>query len=143
MLNVVCLQGRLGADPELRHTQSGKAVATVNIAVDREYKSQDGTRETDWIPIVAWGASADFLCKYFTKGRSLIVKGRLQVRKWTDQNGNKRTSTEVIAESLSFGDSKRDGSGSYAPPSDYDAPPDYAQPGEFTDMGANEADLPF
>ena len=139
MLNVVCLQGRLGADPELRHTQTGRPVATVNIAVDRDYKAQGSdTRETDWFTVVAWGSSAEFLSKYFTKGRVLIVKGRLQNRKWVDQNGNKRLSTEVVAESLGFGDSRRDGSGSYAPPDVT------ASPGEFTALsGANEDDLPF
>ena len=110
MLNTVFLQGRLGKDPEIRHTQSGKPVASFSLAVDRDYKSQGSDqRETDWIDVVAWGNQAQFVSNYFSKGRVMIVKGRLQVRKWTDTSGNNRRSTEVVAESIYFGDSKRDG----------------------------------
>ena len=142
MLNNVTLMGRLGKDPELRHTQTGRAVASFSLAVDRDYKSQGSDqRETDWFDCVAWGPQAEFCQKYFSKGRTMILKGRLQVRSWTDQHGNKRRSTEVVAESIYFGDSKRDsGSGSYAPPGDsYNAPP-----GEFADLSEmDDNDLPF
>ena len=144
MLNTVFLQGRLGKDPEIRHTQSGKPVASFSLAVDRDYKSQGSDqRETDWIDVVAWGNQAQFVSNYFSKGRLMIVKGRLQVRKWTDTSGNSRRSTEVVAESIYFGDSKRDGgTGSYAPPA-YTPPNVTAQPGEFTMMDVDDSDLPF
>lgn len=108
MLNRIILQGRLGADPELRTTNTGTEVATVNIAVDRDKKSQDGERKADWITVVAWRKSAEFLTRYFTKGSTVIVEGRLQMRSYTDRDGNKRSAAEVIADSIYFGDSKRD-----------------------------------
>lgn len=108
MLNKVFLQGRLGADPELRTTPTGTEVATVNIAVDRDRKDADGNRQSDWFTIVAWRGTAKFLAQYFQKGRVIIVDGRLQMRNWTDKEGNKRTSAEVVADNLYFGDSKQD-----------------------------------
>ena len=107
MLNKIILMGRLTRDPELRRTQSGTAVTSFSLAVDRDYKAQDGERETDFIDIVAWRSTAEFVSKYFTKGRMAVVEGRLQVRDWTDKDGNKRRSTEVLADSVYFGDSKR------------------------------------
>jgi single-strand DNA-binding protein len=107
MLNEVILMGRLTRDPELRRTGNGTAVASFSLAVDRDFKGQDGERETDFIDIVAWRGTAEFVSKYFTKGRMAVVKGRLQVRDWTDKDGAKRRSTEVLAESVYFGDSKR------------------------------------
>ena len=107
MLNKIILMGRLTRDPELRRTQSGTAVTSFSLAVDRDYKAQDGERETDFIDIVAWRSTAEFVRKYFTKGRMAVVEGRLQVRDWTDKDGNKRRSTEVLADSVYFGDSKR------------------------------------
>lgn len=107
-LNRIILQGRLGADPELRTKPSGTEVATVNIAVDRDRKDADGNRQSDWVTIVAWKSTAKFLCQYFQKGRVVIVDGRLQMRNWTDKDGNKRTSAEVVADNLYFGDSKQD-----------------------------------
>ncbi len=111
MLNKIILMGRLTRDPELRRTQNGTAVASFTLAVDRDYKAQDGERETDFIDIVAWRSTAEFVSKYFTKGRMAVVEGRLQVRDWTDKDGNKRRSTEVLADSVYFGDSKRSESG--------------------------------
>ena len=108
MLNKIILMGRLTRDPELRRTQSGTAVASFTLAVDRDYKPQDGERETDFIDIVAWRSTAEFVSKYFTKGRMAVVEGRLQVRDWTDKDGNKRSSTEVLADSVYFGEKKRD-----------------------------------
>ena len=117
MLNKIVLMGRLTRDPELRKTQSGAAVASFTLAVDRDYKPQDGERETDFIDIVAWRGTGEFVSKYFTKGRMAVVEGRLQVRDWTDKDGNKRRSTEVVADNVYFGDSKRSESGTPAAPS--------------------------
>ena len=117
MLNKIILMGRLTRDPELRRTQSGTAVASFTLAVDRDYKPQDGERETDFIDIVAWRGTGEFVSKYFTKGRMAVVDGRLQVRDWTDKDGNKRRSTEVVADNVYFGDSKRSESGTPAEPS--------------------------
>ena len=112
MLNHICIAGRLTRDPELRRTQSGVAVASFSLAVDRDYKPENGERETDFIDIVAWRSSAEFVSKYFSKGRMAVVSGRLQIRPWTDKDGNKRRSAEVVADNVYFGDSKRDGEGS-------------------------------
>ena len=117
MLNKIILMGRLTRNPELRRTQSGTAVASFTLAVYRDYKPQDGERETDFIDIVAWRGTAEFVSKYFTKGRMAVVEGRLQVRDWTDKDGNKRRSTEVVADNVYFGDSKRSESGTPAEPS--------------------------
>lgn len=133
--------GRLGADPELRRTQSGRAVASVSLAVDRDYKGQDGQRATDWFPVVAWGSTAEFLTRYFSRGRAAVVSGRLQVRSWVDDQGNNRKTTEIVAENIYFGDSRRE-SGAYAPPEDRDQT-GAARPGEFTNLAADDDDLPF
>ena len=117
MLNKIILMGRLTRDPELRRTQSGTAVASFTLAVDRDYKPQNGERETDFIDIVAWRGTGEFVSKYFSKGRMAVVEGRLQVRDWTDKDGNKRRSTEVVADNVYFGDSKRPESGTPAEPS--------------------------
>lgn len=129
MLNHIVLMGRLVKDPELRHTQSGIAVASFRLAVDRDYANQQtGQREADFIDIVAWRGTGEFVSKYFSKGRMAVVAGRLQMRNWTDNNGQKRTSAEVVAENVYFGESKKDGgngnsyAGNY---NDYDAPPAY------------------
>ena len=106
MLNKIILMGRLTRDPELRRTESGTAVCSFSIAVDRDFKSKNGEKETDFIDIVAWRATAEFVSKYFTKGRMAVVEGRLQIRDWTDKEGGKRRSAEVIADNVYFGDSK-------------------------------------
>mgnify|MGYP003282562831 FL=1 len=108
MLNKIFLMGRLTRDPELRRTGSGLAVASFSLAVDRDFKSQSGEKETDFIDIVAWRNTAEFVSKYFTKGRMAVVEGRLQIQDWTDKEGNKRRSSEVVADSIYFGDSKKD-----------------------------------
>ncbi len=105
-LNRITIMGRLTRDPELRRTQSGAPVTSFTMAVDRDFKSQSGDKETDFIDVVAWRNTAEFAAKYFTKGRMAIVFGRLQIRDWQDNNGNKRRSAEVIADSIYFGDSK-------------------------------------
>ena len=100
MLNKIILMGRLTRDPELRRTESGTAVCSFSIAVDRDFKSKNGEKETDFIDIVSWRATAEFVSKYFTKGRMAVVEGRLQIRDWTDKEGGKRRSAEVIADIL-------------------------------------------
>lgn len=114
MLNRVIIQGRLCSDVELRRTNNGTAVASVTLAVDRDFKSRDGSRETDFISVVAWRGTAEFTAKYFTKGRMAVVEGRLQMREWQDKDGNKRRNAEVIADNVYFGDSRSDNSGHQA-----------------------------
>lgn len=110
MLNHIVLMGRLTRDPELRRTGNGTPVATFTIAVDRDYGGKDGTEKgVDFIDIVTWRNTAEFVSKYFSKGRMAVVAGRLQIRNWTDKEGNKRRNAEVIAESVYFGDSKKEG----------------------------------
>lgn len=110
MLNQIVIMGRLGKDPELRRTQSGVAVATFNVAVDRDFKDKaTGQRATDWITCVAWRSTAEFVEKYFAKGSQVLVAGRLQMRDWTDKDGNKRISAEVQAENVYFAGAKTEG----------------------------------
>ena len=99
--------GRLTIDPELRRTGSGTAVTSFSLACDRDFKSQNGDKETDFIEVVAWKNTAEFVSKYFSKGRMAVVDGRLQIRNWTDKSGNKRTTAEVVADNVYFADSKR------------------------------------
>ena len=133
MLNKIILMGRLTRDPELRKTGNGTAVTSFILAVDRDYKPQDGERETDFIDVVAWRGTAEFVSKYFTKGRMAVVEGRLQVRDWNDNDGAKRRSTEVIADNVYSGDSRRSESGTPAEPS-----------GEFQEVPDEEkGELPF
>lgn len=106
MLNHIVTMGRLVRDPELRHTQSGIPVTSFTIACDRDYKDANGDKATDFIDIVAWRNTADFVSRYFTKGRMAVIDGRLQLRDWTDRDGNKRRSAEILANSVHFGDSK-------------------------------------
>ena len=150
MLNRIILMGRLTRDPELRHTQTGTPVASFSLAVDRDFKSRDGgERATDFIDIVAWRGTAEFVSKYFTKGRMAVVEGRLQIRDWTDREGGKRRSAEVIAENVYFGDSKRDGDsagGSFSRPA-APAPVDYGIPSgsedQFAEFTDDDDNLPF
>ena len=133
MLNRIILMGRLVRDPELRHTGNGTAVAALTLAVDRDYKSQSGEKETDFIDIVAWRSTAEFVSRYFTKGRMAVVEGRLQIRDWTDKDGGKRRSAQVVVDNVYFGDSRRAVSDSDTPPA-----------GEFTEIPeGEEGELPF
>ena len=161
MLNHIVIMGRLARDPELRRTQSGVPVASFRLAVDRDFKDKNtGERGTDWIDVVAWRATGEFVSRYFTKGRMAVVEGRLQIRDWTDKEGNKRTTAEVVADNVYFGDSRRDGDGggyspgysggqsSYsapAPRSDpfggYGAPP--ADGDQFAELSTDDGNLPF
>ena len=112
MLNHITIMGRLTRDPELRRTGSGVAVASFTVAVDRDFGGRDGgEKETDFIDCVAWRQTGEFVSKYFTKGRMIVVSGRLQIRNWTDKDGNKRRTAEVVADNCYFGDSKRDDQG--------------------------------
>jgi len=161
LLNHIVIMGRLARDPELRRTQSGVPVASFRLAVDRDFKDKNtGERGTDWIDVVAWRATGEFVSRYFTKGRMAVVEGRLQMRDWTDKEGNKRTTAEVVADNVYFGDSRRDGDGggyspsysggqsSYsapAPRSDpfggYGAPP--ADGDQFAELSTDDGNLPF
>ena len=144
MLNKIIIMGRLTRDPELRRTASSTAVAGFTLAVDRDFKSQNGEKSTDFIDVVAWRNTAEFVAKYFTKGRMAVVEGRLQIRDWKDKDGNNRRSAEVVADNVYFGDSKRDG----APAGDYAAPMGgYAAPvsttSSFSEIEDEDGDLPF
>ena len=108
MLNKIIVMGRLTKDVEMRHTQSGNAVASFTLACDRDFKAKNGEKETDWLDVVAWRNTAEFVSKYFTKGRMAVVEGRLQTRTYEDNNGNKRKVTEIVADNVYFGDSKKE-----------------------------------
>lgn len=152
MLNQIALMGRLTWDPELRHTQSGIAVASFRLAVDRSYSKDQAERQTDFIDIVAWRGTAEFVSKYFVKGQMAAVTGRLQVRDWTDKDGNKRRSAEVVADNIYFADTKksREGGGGYPQYSDNDAPPSGGDSGgssiessDFAELDDDDGELPF
>ena len=150
MLNKAILIGRLTADPELRQTPNGITVTSFSIAVDRRFSRSGGERQTDFLDIVAWRQQAEFVCKYFQKGRLIGVEGSIQVRSYTDRDGNSRTAFEVVADNVYFGDSKRDGDGgsyvgaapAYGAPSGSYAP---AAPSgnAFGDLADDDGDLPF
>lgn len=106
MLNHIVIMGRLTADPEFKRTPNNVAVTTFTLAVERDFKTQDGSKETDFFSIVAWRNLAEFVSKYFSKGRMAAVEGRLQTRKYQDKDGNSRTVTEILADNVYFGDSK-------------------------------------
>lgn len=147
MLNKVFIMGRMTRDPELRHTQAGTAVASFSLAVERDFKDKaTGERTTDFIDVVAWRGTAEFVSRFFTKGRMAVVVGSLQIRDWTDKEGNKRRTAELIAESVYFGDSKRDtdpldkladdaASVSYPASSDSTV--------EFSELSEDDGELPF
>lgn len=107
MLNRICIMGRLTAAPELRYTQQNTPVASFTLAVDRDFQSGGSEKQTDFIPCVAWRGTAEFVSKYFTKGSMAAVSGRLQLRDWTDKDGNKRRTAEVVADNIYFGESKK------------------------------------
>lgn len=146
MLNKCFFMGRLTRDPELRHTQSGTAVASFSIAVDRDFKDKTtGEKATDFIDVVAWRNTAEFVSRFFTKGSMAVVEGRLQLRDWTDKDGNKRRSAEVIADSVYFGGSRKDGGAAPAkqyPESGYAPQTDTANAG-YGDMPDEDGELPF
>ena len=149
MLNKIFIMGRLTRDPELRRTQTGTPVASFTLAVDRDFKDKStGERTTDFIDVVAWRQTGEFVSRFFTKGRMAVVEGRLQMRDWTDKEGNKRRSAEIVADNVYFGDSRRDGEGGgySAPVADYSAPSGYSAPAEgnqFAELSGDDGELPF
>lgn len=147
MLNKVFIMGRLTRDVDLRHTQSGTAVASFSLAVERDFKDKTtGERTTDFIDVVAWRGTAEFVSRFFTKGRMAVVVGSLQIRDWTDKDSNKRRSAEVIAESVYFGDSKRDADPLDKLADDAAAVAGYdtsGSPGEFSELTEDDGELPF
>lgn len=148
MLNHITIMGRLTRDPELRRTGSGVAVANFTVAVDRDYTGKDGgEKETDFIECVAWRQAGEFVSKYFTKGRMIVVSGRLQVRKWKNKDGENRYTTEVVADNCYFGDSKREESNSNSYGGGYAAPalPEYpsSPASDFAMLDDDDAQLPF
>ena len=161
MLNHIVIMGRLVRDPELRRTGSGVAVASFRVAVDRDFAPKDGgERKADFIDCVAWRQTGEFISKYFTKGRMIVVEGRLEMRDWTDKDGNKRTSAEIVVANAYFGDNKRDGDngssygGSTYGGNSYSAPasaPNYggysapaaAPASDFAMLDDDDAQLPF
>lgn len=153
MLNHITIMGRLTSDPELRRTGSGIAVASFTVAVDRDFSGKDsGEKETDFIDCVAWRHTGEFVSKYFTKGRMIVVDGRLQIRGWTDKDGNKRRTAEVVADNCYFGDSKKESSGGESYGSSYgggygEAFDSFAtnsvSSGGFAVLNDDDAKLPF
>ena len=158
MLNHIVLMGRLTRDPELRRTGSGVAVASFSLAVDRDFQSRDsGERETDFIDIVAWRSTAEFVSKYFTKGKMAVVSGRLQIRSWTDKEGNKRRTAEVVADNVYFGESRRESQDggfrqSYGGGQNYGGSQTFSQGGapaqpsvehDFAPIEDDDSELPF
>lgn len=142
MLNICTIMGRLTRDPELRRTGSGIPVASFTLAVDRDFgNKQTGEKETDFIECVAWRNTGEFVSKYFAKGRMAVVSGSLQMRKWTDKDGNKRTSAEVIAENVYFGDSKKDQGTGYSAPQFADPLP--YEPTGYAPVMDEDPHLPF
>ncbi|MBR5529476.1 MAG: single-stranded DNA-binding protein [Oscillospiraceae bacterium] len=150
MLNHITIMGRLVREPELRRTGSGVAVTSFTLAVDRDFgKNENGEKETDFIDCVAWRQTGEFVAKYFAKGRMAVVSGRLQIRPWTDKDGNKRRTAEVVADNVYFGDSKREGesTGNFSAPAaggfgGYSAPA--ATPAsDFAMLDDDDAQLPF
>ena len=131
MLNKCFLLGRMTKDPEIRRTNGGTAVTSFTLAVDRDFKT-NGEKETDFIEVVAWRNTAEFVSKYFSKGRMAIVEGRLQIRDWTDKNGNKRRTAEVVADNVYFGDSKRENK----------EEPEYRQ-ADLAEISEEDGELPF
>ena len=156
MLNHIVIMGRLVRDPELRYTQSQIPVASFTVAVDRDFSGRDGAeRQTDFIDCTAWRNTAEFVSKYFTKGSMAVVSGRLQIRDWTDRDGGKRRSAEVVAENVYFGESKRsrdDNGSTYRAPMGNDRPTggnsyrsfDSAPSGSaFSELSDADGELPF
>ena len=134
MLNTIAIMGRLTADPILRRTQNGVAVASFTLACERDFAPQGADKETDFIDVCAWRYTAEFVEKYFSKGQMAVVTGRLQIRNWQDKEGNKRRSAEILADRVYFGDSKKEG----AKP-EYNAP----QPQDFSEVTEDDPNLPF
>lgn len=139
MLNVIAIMGRLSRDPELRQTTTGKNVASFTLACSRGRKDASGKDLVDWIPVVAWEHTAEFVCKYFEKGSLIAIDGRLQSRTYKDRDGNNRTAIEIVASNANFAGSKSTGGGSNSVP----AGNSYNEPTVQYDEIEDEGDLPF
>lgn len=143
MLNRILIAGRMGKDPELRRTQTGTAVASFPIACDRDFKDkQTGEKATDWVDIVVWRSTAEYVTRYGAKGRTVVVDGRLQMRDWTDKEGNKRRTAEVVAESIYFVDGRRDEN----TPASSPVPAAYGVPDTsdgFSELSDDDGEIPF
>lgn len=139
MLNVTAIMGRLSRDPELRQTTTGKNVASFTIACSRGRKDANGKDLVDWIPVVAWEHTAEFVCKYFEKGSLIAIDGRLQSRTYKDRDGNNRTAIEIVANNANFAGSKRTDGGSNSVPTGGS----YNEPTVQYDEIEDEGDLPF
>lgn len=141
-LNRIIIMGRLTRDPDLRSTASGVAVASFTLAVDRDFAPKDGERETDFIDCVAWRNTAEFVSKYFSKGKMAVVDGRLQIRDWVDKDNNKRRTAEIVADNVYFGESKKDSDGGNFR-NEYHTPA-YTEPtSDFAELDFDDGDLPF
>lgn len=138
MLNHITLMGRICNDIELRRTNTGVAVTSFTLAVDRDFKNGSGEKETDFVDIVCWKNTAEFVANYFAKGRMAVVSGRLQGRSWTDKDGNKRKTMEVVADNVYFGDTKKEESSGFADTA-YAAAPAH----DFAKIEDDDAQLPF
>lgn len=147
MLNVIAIQGRLAADPEMRQTTTGKRVCTFRIACDRGRKDANGNSQTDWIPCTAWDKTAEFVCKYFQKGSMIAVDGRLQSRSYQDKNGQNRTAVEIVANNVNFCGSKESTGPAPQNAAQRPAPPSQRTQGEpdadYAPIDDDEGDLPF
>ena len=142
MLNTITIMGRLTTDPILRRTQTGVAAASFTLACERDYAPQGGEKETDFINVVCWRSTAEFVDKYFSKGRMAVVSGRLQIRGWTDKEGNKRRSAEVVADNVYFGESKK--SASSTPPLNGSTPSERMDRlMQFPNVKATGIDIPY
>ena len=147
-MNQIVIMGRMTRDPELRHTPNGVAVASFTLAVDRGFSPKDGgEKQTDFIDVVAWRNTAEFISKYFVKGQMAAVTGRLQIRDWTDKDGNKRRSAEVVADNIYFTESKKSREASFGPADTKDeygagfrAP---VESSDFAELAMDDGDLPF
>ena len=149
MLNHITIMGRLTRDPELKYTQSQTPVTSFTLAVDRDFGGRDGgERQTDFIDCVAWRQTAEFVSKYFAKGSMAVVSGRLQIRDWTDREGGKRRSAEVVVDNIYFGESKRREGGemrsdSRPAYSDYESVSPSMGASAFSELGDDDGELPF
>jgi single-strand DNA-binding protein len=143
MLNHITLQGRLVRDPELRRTGTGLAVASFCVACERDFPNKDtGEKEVDFIDCVAWRQTGEFVSKYFNKGAMIILSGRLQLRKWVDKDGNKRTTAEIVVDNVYFGGSKKDQENTWAPADPYTGVP-YYNPNQYAATSGYSAATPF
>ena len=136
MINRITIGGRITADPELKQTNGGASVTSFTIACDHDFKDKNGEKGVDFVTIVAWRQTAEFICKYFAKGRMILVDGRLQLRNWKDKDGNGRYAAEVVADNVYFGDSKREEGGNA---------PSYGATagGGFAEIADEDDNLPF